>query len=119
MSEGSVKYVYRHGRRIEVETLAPVRSRRKKGGLFSIVPLDWIGPAAKAAGDPAAVVLVYLKHLEWKHGPTFTLPNEWLKRAGVSRDVKRRVLRDLEAADIIAVKRWPRRSPQITMLSVA
>jgi hypothetical protein len=122
--EFNQRYVVRHGRRILVETLpdppeiaAKLRQRtQRKGGLFAKVPLNWIVPVAKAIGSPAAVVAVYLKHLEWKHGPTFTLPNGWLERAGVNRERKRCALHDLEAAGIIAVKRWPHRSPQITML---
>jgi hypothetical protein len=115
---GVTRYITRHGRRIavqEVDTGMPPK-RKKKGERFAKVPLDWIGPAAKAVGCPAAIVLVYLKHLEWKHGPTFDLPNGWLERLGASRKIKQRVLRDLKAADLIRVERGPRKSPRVTML---
>jgi hypothetical protein len=117
--EFNQRYVVRHGRRILVETLPEivVASKPKKGGLFGKVPLSWVVSAAKAVNCPAAVILVYLKHLEWKYGPTFTLPNVWLKRAGVSRKVKYRVLRDLEVAGVIAVEYLAcRSSPRIRML---
>jgi hypothetical protein len=53
----------------------------------------------------------------WKtRSTTFTLPNGWLEEWGVSREVKRRVLRDLEAAGLITVERPNRKSPKVTIV---
>ena len=67
---------------------------------FVQVPLWWAEAAAKVTtGGATALVSVYLLHASWKaRSTTFPLPNGYLKQHGVSREVKRRVLRDLEAA---------------------
>jgi DNA-binding FadR family transcriptional regulator len=46
---------------------------------------------------------------------TFPLPNGRLCENGVSRKVKRRVLRDLEAAGLITVERRLGKTPLITL----
>ena len=43
------------------------------------------------------------------------LANAKLKQWGVSRNVKWRVLRDLEKADLVVIERRPRRAPLITL----
>lgn len=59
-----------------------------------------------------------LLHLNWKadHRP-FKLPNEDLKRLGISRERKGPVLRELEEMGLIRVKREPRKAPLITVLA--
>ncbi len=47
---------------------------------------------------------------------TFTMANGWLEERGVSREIKRRALRDLEAAGLITVERSNRRSPRVTLV---
>ena len=47
---------------------------------------------------------------------TVPLPNAWLKQHGVGREVKRRALRDLEAAGLITVERTDRKSPLVTLV---
>jgi hypothetical protein len=115
---GVTRYINRRGRRIAVQELdtGTPSKRKKRGERFAKVPLDWIGPAAKAVGCPAVAVLVCLKYLEFRYGPTFNMSNDLLRQLGVNREVKRYVLRDLEAASLIRVERRSRKSPRITML---
>jgi hypothetical protein len=91
----------------------------KKKDAFVKVPLWWAAEAAKATHSPAALVCIYLLHASWKEKSlTVSLPNGWLKQHGVSREVKRRVLRDLEAAGLIAVERTDRKSPLVTLVAL-
>jgi hypothetical protein len=72
---------------------------RKKAEPFVKVPLWWIEETARLTKSPTTLVLIELLRLHWKtKSLTFPLPNGRLQRLGVSRDVKRRVLRDLERA---------------------
>jgi hypothetical protein len=99
----------------ELEAAAPVK--RKKAEAFVKVPLWWAEAATKAVGAPDAMVCIYLLHTSWKvKSLTFPLLNGRLKRMGVSREVKRRVLRDLEAAGLITVERRSRKTPIVTLV---
>jgi hypothetical protein len=84
---------------------------------FVKMPVWWARAAAKAINSPALIVLVELlrRHYERNRSLTFPLPNGRLLRAGVSRDVKRRVLRDLERAKLISVERPPNKTPIVTL----
>jgi hypothetical protein len=102
-------------RRRELEAAAP--SKRKKVEPFVKVPLRWITAAAKATRAPGAIVLIELLHASWKEkSSTFPLANVRLTKLGVSREIKRRVLRDLERAGLLAVERRPNRSPRVTLV---
>ena len=83
---------------------------------FVQVPLWWAEAAAKAtSGGATALMLIYLLHASWKaRSTTFPLPNGYLKQHGVSRKIKYRVLRELEAARLIVVERRHRKSPLVT-----
>jgi hypothetical protein len=100
----------------ELEAAAP-KKRKRKTEAFANVPLWWMARAAKATKTPGALVCVYLLYAAWKaKGKPFTLSNAWLEKHGVSREVKCRVLRKLEAAGLIAVK-WRRgRGPSLVLL---
>jgi hypothetical protein len=90
-----------------------------KKDAFVKVPLWWAVEAAKAAKTPTALVWVFLLHASWKaKSATFPLPNGWLEKHGVSRKVKYRVLRDLEAAGLILVERPSHRSPTVTLVAL-
>jgi len=90
-----------------------------KKDAFVKVPLWWAEAATKATKSPAALFLIYLLHASWKaRGTTFPLPNGYLKQQGVSRDVKRRMLRDLETAGLITIERRGRKSPLITLVVI-
>jgi hypothetical protein len=117
-----MNYMIRHGRRIEIETIdtgAPAKTNRPaKGEPFAKMPLRWAKRAAEATGSPAVLVCARLVHLAWEaKGKSFTMANKWLEERGVSRKVKYRMLRNLEAAGLIMVERQPRKSPRITLVS--
>jgi hypothetical protein len=102
-------------RRRELEARAP--AKRKKPEPFVVVPLWWIRQAAKAARTPATIVLVELLYASWKaRSPAFPLPNGRLRKLGVSRKVKYRVLRDLERGGVILVERPTRKTPIISLI---
>jgi hypothetical protein len=102
-------------RRRELEAAAP--TKRKKIEPFVKVPLWWIAAAARHARSPATLVMVELLRASWKaKSLTFSLPNGRLETLGVSRDVKRRVLIDLERGGLIAVERRSNKNPIVTLL---
>jgi hypothetical protein len=93
--------------------------KHKKTERFVRVPLWWIETAAKDARSPTTLVLIELLYAAWKaKSSTFPLPNGRLKSLGVSREVKRRVLRDLERRPVILVKRSPGKTPIITLIGL-
>jgi hypothetical protein len=93
------------------------KKREKASEPFVQVPLWWIEMAAKRAKSPATLVLIELLYAAWKaKSPTFPLPNVRLQKLGVSRDVKRRVLRDLERGGVILVGRSSTKSPAVTLI---
>jgi hypothetical protein len=99
----------------ELEAAAP-KKRKKKVEPFVNVPLWWAEAAAKATRTPVMLVLVELLYRSWKaKSATFPLPNGRLAKHGVSREIKRRVLRDLEAAGLMMVKRRHGKSPLVTL----
>lgn|SRR5262249_28647720 len=104
-------------RKRELEAAAPVKPA--KAERFVKVPLWWIAAASNAARSPATIVLTELLYASWKaKNPTFPLPNGRLAKLGVSRDVKRRVLHDLELGNLIRVERRGRATPIVTMLTL-
>ena len=81
---------------------------------FAKVSLWLAASAAKATRNPASLVLPYLLYLSWKaQDRAFTVPNGWLESHGVSRKIKVRVLRDLEAGRLITVDRSNGKSPKV------
>jgi hypothetical protein len=89
---------------------------KSKKDAFVKVPLWWAAEAAKATRSPATLVLIDLLYRAWKaKGPTFPLPNMRLSKNGVSRKVKCRVLRDLEAAGLITIERRHGKTPLVTL----
>ena len=84
---------------------------------FVKVPLWWAEAAAKATRTPGFLVCIELLRASWKaKSLTFSASNKRLAKAGVSREVKRRVLRDLEAAGLVTIERRPGRSPRVTLV---
>jgi hypothetical protein len=110
--EGEPWYVQR---KRELEAAAPVK--RKKPEPFVKMPLWWAEAVGKATGSPTTILLVELLRLRWKtQSMTFPLPNSRLRKLGVSRDIKRRVLLDLERAGLITVERFSRKTPVVTLV---
>lgn len=102
-------------RRRELEAAAPVK--RRKAEPFVKVPLWWIAQATKATNTGRALVCVELLYAAWKtKRSTFPLPNSRLAKLGITRETKRRVLRDLERAGLVAVERPSRKTPIITLV---
>ena len=99
----------------KLHAAAPVK--RKIVETFVKVPLWWAREAAKATKTLKALVWVELLHASWRaKSPTFPLPNGRLKKVGVTRFVKSRVLRELEAAGLITVE-WRRgKNPLVTIV---
>jgi hypothetical protein len=96
----------------------PVK-RKKTEDKFVKLPLWWAEGAAKAIGSPATLVLVELLRLRWTtHSSTFPVPNCRLRGLGVSREVKRRVLADLERAGFVTIERPERKTPLVTMVAM-
>lgn len=103
-------------RRRELEAAAPAK-RKRKVEPFVRVPLWWVTAASKATQDPGMLVCIELLYASWKtRNSTFPLANTRLARLGASREVKRRVLRDLERAGLIVVERPQRKTPIITLM---
>ena len=100
------------------ELKAAVAAKRKQQTEpFVKMPLWWAEAAAKATGSPVTILLVELLRLRWKmHSMTFPLPNGRLAKLGVSREIKRRALRELERARLITIERPPRKTPIITLI---
>jgi hypothetical protein len=92
---------------------------KRKEPPFVKVPLWWAEAATKATKSPKAMVWVQLLHAAWKAKRlTFPLPNGRLKKAGVSRFVKRRVLRELEATGLITVAWRHGKTPIVTIVAL-
>jgi hypothetical protein len=87
---------------------------------FVQVPLCWAEAVAKATtGGATMLVSVHLLHAAWKAGrTTFPLPNGYLKKHGVSREVKRRVLLELETAGLITIERRTGKTPLVTLVVI-
>jgi hypothetical protein len=99
----------------ELEAAAPVK--RKKAEPFVKVPLWWIEQATRVTRTPKALVCIWLLHLAWKaKSATFPLPNGSLHKRGITRFTKRRALRELEEAGLIAIERRPRKTPIVTLV---
>jgi hypothetical protein len=95
----------------------PMKAGRDKSNDFARVPLKWAAEVAKATNSPGDMVFILLAYLTWKtKSPTFVLSNDYLKRYGVNREAKRRVLARLEKAGVIKVQRQGLRSPLVTLL---
>jgi hypothetical protein len=93
--------------------VAPRRARER----FVKVPLWWIETAAKAPRSPRTLVLIELLYASWRaRSLTFHLPNSRLHQLGINREIKSRVMRDLERAGLIVVERPPRKTPVVTLV---
>jgi len=105
-------------RRVSAAAPPRVGRARKASGRFVKVPLWWIETAAKDIRSPATLVLIELLYAAWKAKSSTFQPNGRLKKLGVSREIKRRVLRGLERRPVILVERRPRKTPIITLVGL-
>jgi hypothetical protein len=91
----------------------------KQKEAFVRIPLWFAAEAAKATKTPASLVYIYLVYRAWKaRSTTFSLPNGYLRQWGVSREVKRTALRNLEAAGLIVVDRRHGKTPNVTLVAI-
>src|SRR5262249_8981855 len=112
MTEGSD---YAKRRLAELYAAAPVK--RKKEKLFGMVELVAAAEAFAAMNCPKAMVYVWLVHEVRKTGKrTVPAPNGMLAKYGVTRETKRRALKELEADGLIAIKQRPLKTPHVTLL---
>jgi hypothetical protein len=112
--------IVRHGRRIEVETLTNTAAKQVTGQKrepFVQVPLALAARAAAATNNQKMMVWLWLRHQAWKtRRKVVAAPNGVLTEYGISPDVKRAALRQLEAAGLIGIERRPRKTPIVTIL---
>jgi hypothetical protein len=113
-----MNYVIRQGRRIEVETLETgVVPKRRRAEPFVKVPLSLAAAMTKATKSPRALVGILVLHEAWKaKGKPFAVSNIKLVKYGVSREVKRRALAELESSGLILVRRQHKQAPVVTLL---
>ena len=91
--------------------------RKKTVEPFVKVPLWWITAATKATNNRKALVCIELLYASWKaKSLTFPLPNARLQKRGITRETKRRALRDLERGGLIIVERPSRKTPIVTLI---
>jgi hypothetical protein len=111
--------VIKGGKEITIEMPDPVvKKKAKRTKPFAQVELDLAAKMAEAIGTPRAFILVMLWHLAWQaKGQPFPFTNEILRKYGVSRDVKRKVLVALEAAGLIKIERHGIQSPIVTIIN--
>jgi hypothetical protein len=105
-----------HVRRLrELEAAAPVKHKKVKP--FVKLPVDWAYAFGQATRSPELLICTELLSRYWRtKSRTFPLPNDRLKGLGVSREIKRRVLRELEQGGLILIERPARKTPLITLL---
>ena len=93
---------------IPINTPAKILKRRKN---FVVAPIAWDDRLTGCSGHVYKIA-IRLLYLHWKnYGKPFKLPNGMLRYDGVSRYSKWRALSVLEQLGLIAVERWPRKSP--------
>jgi hypothetical protein len=95
----------------------PTRRRRKTGQYIPPVPLAWFDRACVLPGKALAVGLVLWRLARLKKTNSVLLTNAALKRHGLVRWAKYPALQALERAGLVAVRRRPKRSPEIVLLT--
>ncbi len=81
-----------------------------------------LGPLQRAARLPGRALHVYLaiRHrCDLRREQMVTLPAAYLQAFGISKDVKRRALAELETAGLIRVERFAGRTARVTLVSVS
>jgi len=110
------------GGRLLVQAIEPTarqkKSAAKRQNEFARVPLQLAGEITKHTNTQSAMVWILLLYLAWKNkSATFPLSNTIVARYGVSREIKRRMLKKLETAGLIKVEWRPSKSPIVTLMS--
>jgi hypothetical protein len=99
----------------ELQAAAPVKG--KKAAPFAKVSLAAAVKAYTAMNCPKAIVWIWLVHRVWhQKSRTVAVPNDAMAKLGVSREMKRRALQQLEVAGLVALERPLRKTPIVTLL---
>jgi hypothetical protein len=118
----AAEYIWRQGRRIEVETLeshATPKQRRQRADPYIGCPLEWLKRilALVKTKEQLAVAIWLHRRRAICHSELFTVPNDVLqKELGLNRRVKYQSLQYLERAKVITIVRDGRRALQIRIL---
>ena len=101
------------------ELWARAPTKRKNVAPFVKVPLALAAKAAVAAASgQQMMVWIYLLHRSWKlQKATFAVPSGALRSFGISKEVKRRALRNFENVGLIIVERRTSKNPIVTMVN--
>src|SRR5262249_33734970 len=91
--------------------------KRRARRFIAPIPLPWFLAACRLPGKALAAALVIWHLAKLKGSDTVALTQAGLNEFGVSRQSKYRALRALEKAGLIAVRRRPKRNPEITVLT--
>lgn len=104
-------------RQAELEARAPKkRKKTDKVGPRVMVPLALFAMATTATKTPKAMFYAWLLYQTWHTGSdTVTVPNGALAKYGISREIKRRALKQLESAGLITVERPSRKTVIVTL----
>jgi hypothetical protein len=106
---------YAKRRLAELHAAAPAKP--KKIDYFAMVPLATAAKACAAVNCPKVMVYLWLVHQARKTGKnTVAVPNGALGKYGVSREIKRRALKELEACGVISIRQQPKKTPLATLL---
>jgi hypothetical protein len=118
----ATRYITRHGRRFEVETLdTGIRPRLPKRKKFAIIPLDkdWGYRAMTAAGRGAAIVLHALFIQKTTERGDVPITAALLRRLGITRKLRGSTINRLVGAGLATVRYRGRfrGCPLLTLLS--
>jgi hypothetical protein len=101
----------------ELHAAAPTKRKRVRS--YVRIPLELAGQAAAATGGKRMLVWMLILYRSWqRQNPTVVLPNTMLRKYGISREVKRRALKQLEAAGLIKVQWRSAKNPIVTLATV-
>jgi hypothetical protein len=99
----------------KLQAKAPVRHKKTKP--FGVLELHTAAKAFAAMHCAKAMTWVWLQHQARTTGKrTVAVPNGALAKWGVSRETKRRALKELEAGGLIVIERRSRKTPLVTLL---
>jgi hypothetical protein len=106
---------YAKKRLAELHAAAP--TKHKKTTPFAVVLLPAAAKAFAVVNCPKATLWLWLLHQTRKTGKrSVAVPNGAVVKYGVSREIKRRALRQWEAAGLIVMEQRSRKTPVVTLL---
>ena len=116
--EGKMRYVFRHGRRIAVQTLdldVPARPKRRWRRQFVQVPWSWVEALKGAKYIATYRVALYVLYEYWRSGGRpVKVSNVTVGRVGVNPDAKLRGLKELDDLGLVSVERNGKAAPLVS-----